>query len=56
MKKSELIRLLSSFEEEEVFIEINGIQYDIEARQVEEVFDGFETFFPASISLIAKDE
>lgn len=56
MKKSELIRLLSLFEEEEVFIEINGIQCDIEARQVEEVFDGFETFFPASISLIAKDE
>lgn len=56
MKKSELIRRLSSLDEEEVFIDINGVQYEIELDQVEESFDGFESFFPASISLIPKDE
>lgn len=52
MKKSELIRHLNSFDEEEVFIEIDGIQYEIEIKPVEEVFDGFEIFYEASLSLI----
>lgn len=56
MKKSELIRHLNSFDEEEVFIEIDGIQYEIEIKPVEEVFDGFETFCEASLSLIPKNK
>lgn len=55
MKKSELIELLLSSDEEEVFVEIDGWQHEIEIGHVEEAFDGFDEVFPASISLKAKD-
>lgn len=53
MRKSELIDLLLSSDEEEVFIEIDGCQYEIGISHIEEMFDGFDEVFPASISLIA---
>lgn len=53
MRKSELIDLLLSSDEEEVFIEIDGCQYEIGISHTEEMFDGFDEVFPASISLIA---
>lgn len=56
MNKSELIEQLYSMDEEEIFIEIDNIQYEIEVSQVEEVFDGFDTVYPASISLKAKKQ
>lgn len=55
MNKSELIELLLSSEENEVFIEIDGWQYEIEIDHKEEAFDGFDTAFPASISLKPKN-
>lgn len=61
MKKSDLIRLLFSNDEEEVFITIDDTIYDID-KEVEhqpEAFDGFYSYFPASFSLKAieiKDE
>lgn len=54
MNKSELIDLLLSSDEEEVFIEIDGWQHEIEISHVEEAFDGFDEVFPASISLKPK--
>lgn len=54
MNKSELIELLLSSDEEEVFIDIEGWQHEIEIEHVEEAFDGFDEVFPASISLKAK--
>lgn len=55
MNKSELIELLLSSDEEEVFVEIDGWQHEIEIVHVEEAFDGFDEVFPASINLKAKD-
>ena len=55
MNKSELIELLLSSDEEEVFVEIDGWQHEIEIVHVEEAFDGFDEVSPASISLKAKD-
>lgn len=54
MNKSELIDLLLSSDEEEVFIEIDEWQYEIEISHIEETFDGFDEVFPASISLKPK--
>lgn len=54
MNKSELIELLLSSDEEEVFIDIEGWQHEIEIEHVEEAFDGFDEVFPASIGLKAK--
>lgn len=51
MKKSELIRLLSSSEEDEVYIETDEATYDIEIDHIEQQFDGFATVYPASIAL-----
>lgn len=51
MKKSELIELLSSSDEEEVFIDVDDTLYEIEPDHVDEVFDGFDTVYPACIAL-----
>ncbi|MDE5998266.1 MAG: hypothetical protein K2G77_08675 [Muribaculaceae bacterium] len=51
MKKSELIERLSSESEDEVFIEIDGILYDIDFGHKEEAFDGFFTAYPACLTL-----
>lgn len=51
MRKSELIKLLSSSDEEEVYIEVENTLYDIETGHVDEVFDGFDTVYPACIAL-----
>lgn len=53
MKKSELIKLLSSNDEEEVLITINGLNYEIstEVEHLPEAFDGFISFFPAALGL-----
>lgn len=56
MEKSQLISILEQMGEEEIFVEIDGTLYDIEIGQVEEVFDGFDTVYPACISLKAKKE
>lgn len=54
MKISELIELLYSVDEEEVFVKIDDTLYDIEVEHNEEVFDGFDTVYPATIALKAK--
>ena len=51
MKKSELIERLSSASEDEVFIEVDGLFYDIDFGHEEEKFDGFFTAYPASLIL-----
>ena len=51
MKKSELIERLSSASEDEVFIEVDGLLYDIDFGHEEEKFDGFFTAYPASLIL-----
>lgn len=55
MNKSELIKLLSSAEEDEVLIDVDGTLYEIEIDHVEESFDGFYTLYPAAISLKPKE-
>lgn len=55
MKKSELINILSSSEEEEVFVvDEDGWEHDIEIEHKDEVFDGFYTAYPACIVIKAK--
>lgn len=56
MKKSELIERLYSANEDEVYIEIDGILYDIDFGYEEEKFDGFVSFYPALITLKPIDE
>ena len=56
MKKSELIKRLYYASEDEVFIEIDGILYDIDFGHEEEKFDGFYTAYPASLTLKPKPE
>lgn len=56
MNKSELIALLYSLDEEEVFIEKDDFLCEIEVSVIEEVFDGFDTMYPSSIVLKAKEE
>lgn len=58
MKKSRLIELLSSANEEYVGIEIDGQLYGIseELGHEEEQFDGFATAYPAMIVLRASDD
>lgn len=60
MKISELVQLLSSRREEleedaEILAEgEDGTLYDIEIEDTEEVFDGFDTFYPAGLKIIIK--
>ena len=58
MKKSRLIELLSSADEEYVALEIDGQLYGIadEPGHEPEQFDGFDTASPAMIVLRATDE
>lgn len=55
MNKSELIKLLSSAEEDEVLIDVDGTLYEIEIDHVQEQFDGFYTLYHAFISLKPKE-
>lgn len=57
MKKSQLIDILFSNDEEEVSIVIDGIEYDIDpdVENIPEKFDGFFTATPAAIGLKIKD-
>lgn len=36
------------------FVEIDGTLYDFEVGQVDEVFDGFDTVYPACFKLVPK--
>lgn len=57
MKKSKLIKLLSSADEDDVMIEIDGTLYNIapDLGHEEEKFDGFATAFPAVVYLKSTD-
>ena len=55
MNKYELIDLLSSSDEEDVYIEAeDGLLDDFSVEHVEEQFDGFDTVYPSCIKLVAK--
>ena len=56
MNKYDLIDALSSCEEDEVFIDIDGTLYDIDSDlgHEPEKFDGFDTAYPALIFLKPK--
>lgn len=56
MQKSELINLLCSNDEEEVYINIDDVLYDVEIGHQDMIFDGFDTVYPACITLSAKKE
>ncbi len=58
MKKSRLIELLSSADEEYVAIEVDGQLYGISERlgHEEEQFDGFDTAYPALTVLKLTDD
>lgn len=52
MNKYELIELLSSSDENEVYIETGENEIsDFSVEHLEEQFDGFATFYPAAIVL-----
>lgn len=56
MNRLELIELLSSCREEEVFLRNpeDGILDDFIIEHIEEQFDGFDSVYPASIALTPK--
>ena len=56
MNRLELINLLSSSTENEVFIKkpTDLLLDDIEVEHIDEVFDGFDTAYPACIALKIK--
>ena len=55
MNKLELIRLLYSSDEENVYIQAeDGLLDDFVVEHVEEQFDGFDTVYPAAIKLRVK--
>lgn len=56
MKTSELIEILYSASEEEVMVEIDDALYEIEIGHEDEAFDGFDTVYPACLTLKAKNE
>ena len=58
MKKSRLIELLSSSDEEYVGIEVDGQLYGISEQlgHEDETFDGFATAYPAMIVLRPSDD
>lgn len=56
MNKSELINLLYSNSEEELYIEKDGYLYEIEIGHQEEQFDGFDTVYPACIVLKPQED
>ena len=51
MKKSELIERLLSIDADEVYILDGDYEYDIELEEHEDMFDGFDTVYPARITL-----
>lgn len=55
MKKLELIEILCSASEEEVLIEIDDTLYEIEVGHEDEAFDGFDTLYPACLTIKAKN-
>lgn len=56
MNKYELIDLLSSSDEEEVYIQAeDGLLDDFVIEHVEEQFDGFDAVYPACIKLVVKN-
>ena len=55
MKKLKLIEILCSASEEEVLVEIDGTLYEIEVGHQDEVFDGFDTLYPACLTIKAKN-
>lgn len=58
MNKYDLISALSSCEENEVLIEIDGVLYEIndELDHAPEAFDGFDIAYPAAIVLKPKED
>lgn len=58
MNRLDLIDALSSADEEEVLIDIDGVLYEIDENigHEEQKFDGFDTLYPAAIVLKVKDE
>lgn len=56
MNRLELIELLSSASEDEVFIDSDGFLYDIEIGHESGQFDGFYTIYPACLTLKPKQE
>ena len=56
MKKYDFINLITatSDEVEEVFVEIDGVEYDLEIEEREETFDGFDTVYPSHIVIKPK--
>lgn len=54
MKISELIEMLYSVSEEEVLVEIDDTLYEIELGHQPEIFDGFDTVYPACLTFKPK--
>ena len=55
MKTSDLIEILCSASEEEVLIEIDDTLYEIEVGHEDEAFDGFDTLYPACLTIKANN-
>lgn len=51
MNKSEMIDLLLSSDDKDVLVDVDGILYDFEIGHEDECFDGFDTVYPACLTL-----
>lgn len=57
MNRYELIEVLSSCEENDIAIEVDGTAYeDIEIGHLEECFDGFDSVYPPLLLLKPKQK
>lgn len=56
MKKSELIKRLLSIDADEVYVLDGEYEHDIELEEHEDCFDGFDTVYPARITIKAVKE
>ena len=61
MRISELAELLCSESERldddaEILIEVDGVLWDFNIEHTDEVFDGFDTFYPEGLKIVIKNE
>ncbi len=56
MDKEVFIEYLNRCEGGEVYVKIDNVLYEPAVEEVEEQFDGFDTVYPACVSITARKE
>lgn len=56
MDKEAFIEYMNRCEGGEVYVKIDNVLYEPAVEEVEEQFDGFDTVYPACVSITARKE